>query len=148
MIHQANVAGCCQRPAPLPLSTNVVGTKRYCKEPRRYIVTRGPTMTTTMMLVVGLLVLPLLLLSRPAAGTKISRYRKQRKAVGLDGKITPPPSDDHGRRQQHFFLRGVNERKKKQTVWRTLRTKQQISRSKTINNENICLPLPAGSSTT
>ena len=63
-------------------------------------------MTTTMMLVVGLLALPLLLLSRPAAGTKISRYREQRKAVGLDGKITPPPSDDHGRRQQHFFLLG------------------------------------------
>ena len=42
---------------------------------------------TTMLVVVMRLLALLLLLSRPAAGTKISRYRELRKAVGLDGKI-------------------------------------------------------------
>ena len=47
-----------------------------------------------------LLVALLLVLSRPAAGTKISRYREQRKADGLDGKIpSSSDSDNHGRQR-------------------------------------------------
>lgn len=53
-----------------------------------------------MLVAVMRLLALLLVLSRPAAGTKISRYREQRKADGLDGKIpTSSDSDDHGRRR-------------------------------------------------
>ena len=42
----------------------------------------------------------LLVLSGPTTGTKISRYREQRTALGLDGKVpTTPTLDNYGRRR-------------------------------------------------
>ena len=38
----------------------------------------------------------LLVLSGPTTGTKIARYREQRTAPGLDGKV---PTDNNGRRR-------------------------------------------------
>ena len=52
----------------------------------------------TMMFFV-LLALLLLVLSGPTTGTKIARYREQRTAPGLDGKVPATPTDNNGHRR-------------------------------------------------